>query len=131
MINKPSLRVFIKKFNKNIENVIKYLKSSLNSKQKLFIFNSSISKKKKLIIAEELFKNDDIKPTIEHLTNTSYDTIQNVDKTGFSQFIVTSKLISLVEIQSSKNFINITKSFIVDSRLTQKKSFIFINSQNN
>ena len=117
MINKPSLKTFIKKFNKNIEDVIKYLKSSSNSKQKLFIFNSSISKEKKLIIIKKLFKNDDIKSTIEHLANTFYDTMQNVDKIDFSQFIVTSKLISLVEIQSSKDLINITKSSIADSGL--------------
>ena len=118
MINKPSLRIFIKKFNKNIKNVIKYFKSSSNSEQKLFTFNSSISKEKKFITAEKLFEDDDIKSTIEHLTNIFYNTMQNVDKTDSSQFIITSKLISLVEIQSSKNLINITKSSAADSRLT-------------
>ena len=117
MINKPSLRAFIKGFNKNIEDVIRYLKSSSNSEQKLFTFNLSISKEKKFITAKELFKNDDIKSTIEHLTNTFYDIMQNVDKINSSQFIITSKPISLVEIQSSKNLINITKSFVIDSKL--------------
>ena len=118
MINKSSLKIFIKKFNKNIEDVIKYLKSSSNSKQKFFTFNSSISKKKKFITIKELFEDNDIKSTIEHLTNTFYDIMQNVDKTSSSQFIVTLKFILLVDTQSSKDFINITKSFIVDSRLT-------------
>ena len=98
MINKFSLRAFIKKFNKNTENVIRHLRSSPNSKQKFFTFNLSISKGKKLITAEKLFKDDDIKSTIEHLANIFYNTVQNVDKTDFSQFIITSKLISLVEI---------------------------------
>ena len=75
MINKLSLRAFIKKFNKNIEDVIKHFKSSSNSEQKFFTFNLSISKGKKFIIAEELFEDDDIKSTIEHLTNTFYDTM--------------------------------------------------------
>ena len=118
MINKPSLKIFIKKFNKNIENVIKYFRSSLNSKQKFFTFNSSISKKKKFIITEKLFEDDDIKSTIEHLANTFYDTMQDVDKINSSQFIITSKLISLIDIQSLKDFINITKSSIADSKLT-------------
>ena len=131
MINKPSLRIFIKKFNKNIEDVIKHLKSSSNPKQKFSAFNSSISKKKKFIIAKKLFEDDDIKSTIEHLMNTFYNTMQNVDKTNSSQFIITSKFISLVDTQSSKNLINITKSSAADSRLTQKRSFTLINSQNN
>ena len=75
MINKLSLRAFIKEFNKNIEDVIKHFKSSSNSEQKFFTFNLSISKGKKFIIAEELFEDDDIKSTIEHLTNTFYDTM--------------------------------------------------------
>ena len=131
MINKLSLRVFIKGFNKNIEDVIRYFRSSSNSEQKLFMFNLSISKKKKFIIIKKLFENNDIKSTIEHLTNTFYDTMQNVDKINSSQFIITSKFISLVDIQPLKNLINITKSSVVDSGLTQKRSFIFINSQNN
>ena len=118
MINKSSLKIFIKKFNKNIKNVIKHFKSSSNSKQELFTFNSLILKKKKFIIAKKLFENDDIKSTIEHLINTSYNIMQNVDKINFSQFIITSKFISLVDIQSLKDFINITKSFIIDSKLT-------------
>ena len=117
MINKFSLRAFIKEFNKNIEDVIKHLRSSSNSKQKLFIFNSSILKEKKFIIAEELFENDNIKSIIEHLTNISYNIMQNVNKTNFSQFIITSKFISFVDTQSSKDLINITKLFIVDLKL--------------
>ena len=118
MINKPSLKAFIKEFNKNIEDVIKHLRSSSNSKQKLFTFSLSILKEKKLITVKELFKDNDIKSTIEHLTNTFYNTMQDVNKIGFSQFIITSKPISLVEIQPSKNLINITKSPAADSKLT-------------
>ena len=47
-----------------------------------------------------------------------YNTMQDVDKTGFSQFIVTSKLISFVGIQSLRDFINITKPSVADPGLT-------------